>query len=227
MSNVFRYTGVNYFQFPEAVVDDKIALLSHHGLKLYLLILRRAQQASNPVVKISTKEAILILDLKENNHGRARDELLRHGLAKSGPVNRQGQWWYHLLNPMTGDPLEDPRALVDLNKLSPDQVKRYFMHHLAPYDAVETEKGLSSRCPFHTTSKMRQTPFSVKLIDGGVWNCFKCQKSGRPMEFEKEIALAQGEAITSSQAFDRLRWIVKQVPGRSEQTDDEGMPIEP
>jgi hypothetical protein len=64
MFNAFRYTGVNYFQFPEAVVDDKIATLSLHDSKLYLLILRLALQMSNSVVRIITKEAIHILNMR-------------------------------------------------------------------------------------------------------------------------------------------------------------------
>src|ERR1019366_5668388 len=120
MSNVFRFTDITYAQFPEDLVDNKIAKLKFQSVKLYLLILRRAQQTSSLVVEISTMEAIQILDLKRNSHGLARAELKWHRLVASTEINNQGLWSYQLLNPFTGEAIPDPRALVDFNKLDSD-----------------------------------------------------------------------------------------------------------
>jgi hypothetical protein len=209
VSNIFQYTGITYAQFPEDLVDSKLKHLRFNSVKLYLLVLRRAQQKSSPTVKIQTREAVEILGLPKNSHGPARAELSQYRLVASTEINNQGWWSYQLLNPSTGDLIPDPRSLVDFDKLTPGELKQYYLHHLTSYDAKEVKNGLSSRCPFHQTAKARQTPFSVQLSEGGPWHCFRCNKSGKLVEFEKEIALRSGRPITSRQAYNRIRSIAK------------------
>jgi hypothetical protein len=162
-------------------------------------------------VRISTADAIRTLDLKENSHIAARKELKAYSLALSGKENNQGLWWYQLLHPETGEHMPHRNAKINLNDLPPDQVRRYFMHHLAAFDAEDKdEANLRSRCPFHDTVKMRQKPLTVRLTDGGVWNCYTCNKSGRLLDFEKR--LDRNVTITSAVAFQRIRRITDPSP---------------
>jgi len=208
LSNIFKFAPVAYAQFPNALVDDRLAKLKFYSVKMYLLILRQAQRYSNPRVQISTLEAIQI-GLKENSHRAARTELMQHKLAQSGRVNNNGLWWYHVLNPSTGEPLPRSDEKVDLNKLPADEIKKYFLHHLKDFDVVDDANGLKARCPFHDTVKLRTKPLSVMLSDGGVWHCFKCNKSGKLVDFEKAMGLREGRGVmTTKDAFARIRRLV-------------------
>ena len=205
--NIFKYSPVTYFQVPNDLVDDKVVKLGQHALKLYLLILRRAQQHSNPTVKVSTQDVVLTIELRRNQHGPARAELQRHNLATCSEIGH-GMWEYRLLNPTTGDAISNPRTPFDLDGLTDDEVRSYFLHHLANFDPVEKDGTLLSHCPFHVTTKIRQRPLSVKFAGGGVWHCFGCKKRGRLLEFEKQMAERSGKILTNEEAYVKVRRLI-------------------
>jgi hypothetical protein len=174
MSNVFRFTDLTYLQVPEVFVDGIMPKLSKIvTMKVYLFILRRAQRNSKTIVKISTSEVLLALGITPKSLTKARAELDQHNLVRSKETDTQGLWAYTLLNPVTGKPLPDPRATVDFDTLSEEQIKAYFLYHLKEYNVAEIGDGLRANCPFHDSVKMRERPLTIDHTDGGMWHCFR------------------------------------------------------
>ena len=206
MSNVFKFTDLTYSQLPDYFVDEILPTLTKLvTVKVYLFILRRAQQYSKTVVKVSTSEIKLALGISNDSLTTARAELLKHKLVRSKETINQGLWSYTLLNPRNGEPLPDPRATADFNTLSEEQVKAYYLGHLAKFSPRDDGDSIRATCPFHTHGKQREKPLSITVTDGGVWHCFRCNKSGKLVDFEVEMAARQKQIMTRREAHHSVR----------------------
>jgi len=212
LSNVLILSSLRYFQTPNALVDDLLTNLKLAPLKLYLLIMRKAQQHSRVSVEITSAEVMRVTGIKENALKRARDALAVSKLVRSERLNNQGLWSYRLLNPFTGEPISDPRLLVDLDALTADQVRHYFLCRLERYDIDHDPSHadqLRARCPFHNTTKHRDKPLSIQVTGGGVWQCFRCNKTGRLIDLEKGMVDKElRQTISNKDAIVRICRIV-------------------
>ena len=225
MSNVFRFTEFTYSQVPDFFVDEMLPKLTRFvTVKLYLLVLRHAQRFSKTTVKINTSEVLLALGITIHSLTAARAELRSHNLVRSVEVNNQGLWAYTLLNPHTGNPLPDPRATVDFDTLSEGQVKAYFLDHLKEYNAAEIGDGLRANCPFHHSTKTRDRSLTISIIDHGLWHCFKCDKSGKLVDFEIAMAAKDRELLTRKEAHHRVRVRVAKLGDLEAVEDNEPIP---
>ena len=190
MSNIFRHTSETYFQVPNRLMADGIFRhLKPSSMELYLAVLKQAQAKSSAVVMFNTSTVLEMIDVAPRHLQTAREQLREYNLVDSTQV-RRGMWTFEILTPH-GKGLNS--AVLDLDKLSRDEVISYFWPHLADYDAfIAADNNLLARCPFHSSHKLRERPFSLKLSDGdgngiGVWHCFECLKAGKMVEFEMRL----------------------------------------
>jgi hypothetical protein len=188
MSNIFRHTSETYFQVPNRLMADGIfGHLKPSSMALYLTVLKQAQAKSSTVVLFNTSTVLEAIAVAPRHLRSARAQLQEYNLVGSTEVKR-GLWTFEILTPH-GVGLNN--SVLDLDKLSKDEVTSYYLPYLGDRDAIFTADGnLIARCPFHYSHKLREKPFHLKLTDDGngigVWNCFGCLKAGRMVEFEMQ-----------------------------------------
>lgn len=204
MPNIFIK---DYSQFPDDLLEHMRGIKKVPSFKLLLLVLRRVNQYGSMRVKISTREAKVITGLSDNNLTDARRELDTLGLLRSDEVNNQGMWLYQLLDPATRDVRPSRKDRIDFTEQL-DYVADYFIDRLKRFDPEKRADGKwRSRCPFHTSSKMRERPFEFGPGDGGsgVWYCHVCNKGGSTVDLEYDLAIEKGRPLTRAQAVSNVR----------------------
>jgi len=211
MSNPFQHTTEVYYQVPKRLMLDGTVRPS--SMALYLTVLRQAQEKTSTVVLFNTSTLLDVLNITRGNLRLAREQLLNFNLVASTEV-RRGLWLFELLS-LHCKRLDN--SVIDLDKLSTDEVKSYFLPYLKDYDFIFTTDGnLIARCPFCHNMKAREKPFSLKLSDDddgngkGVWHCFACQSGGRMVEFERQRTKARNIADAHKQV---LNFFMRQREG--------------
>ena len=204
MSNPFQHTTETYFQTPKRLASGGIAKqLRPSSLLLYLTVLEEAQEKTSTVVLLKTSSVLDALGVAPRHLQTAREQLREFNLVASTEVKR-GLWSFELLS-LHCKRLDN--SLIDLDTLSTDEVRSFYLPQLNDYNFVITADGnLISRCPFHHSHKLRERPFHLKLTnDGhgiGVWQCFECLKTGKMVEFERRrTGTTNVEALKQVLAF--------------------------
>lgn len=211
MSNVFKSTPVYFFQVPQELFDRPVwAGLKPAAMRLYLYLCYKSQAISRAVFQPDVEEVKRLTGLSDNSLGSARKELRKAKLAES-TLTKAG-FVYEILDPFTGKSLEQ---IVDFNDLRSDQLEDYFLHHLSDYGPSPDENGIRFKCPFHM-SKERDRDLSVKLFEGGLWNCFndRCHKRGKLIAFERAMADKRGQPISTTEAHHRIIAVIQQADQR-------------
>ena len=172
MSNPFQHTTETYYQVPKRLMID--GTLRPSSMSLYLMVLRQAQEKSSPVVLFKTSSVLDAIGVTPKHLRIAKAQLREYNLVGSTEV-RRGLWTFELL---TSHGVGLDNSVLDLDKFSRVQVESYFLPHLKDYDFIFTTDGnLTARCPFHSSHKLRERPFHLKLEDDkdgngiGVWHC--------------------------------------------------------
>ena len=202
MSNIFRHTSDTYFQIPKKIIKDRLLIaLSQPAKDLLLYLLYEAQEKSTSVLLLPTSRVLERTGISRYRPFRdARGQLALHGLVLSEEV-KSGLWRYEIV---TRTSIQD----IDLDALSRSELENFFSSRLGD-DSRPDDNGLRFTCPFHINRK-REQPFSVKLVhtdDGpgpGVWHCFQCERSGKLIELEKQIARHNNQPIESHEAHKRV-----------------------
>ncbi len=108
MSNVFKDTGVVYFQVPDCLVQSELLKeLRPASVKFYLILLSQAQRHTRTSLKLTNEEFEKLAGLSPNSVRAARTELKERGVI-TFKIGAGNTYTYTLLDPGTGEPLPKP-----------------------------------------------------------------------------------------------------------------------
>jgi hypothetical protein len=208
LSNVLHASGVEHFQIAKEIVENyaRYRDLGKHAWGLYLRLSYLMQERSTSVVRETTKESLIALDIDSKQLRAARTELFKVDLIVCEEVEQAtGIWEYRLLNPANGSPMYNPKESklkTLVREWTRDQLEGIFETYgltLTPSNA-DDDKQVITRCPFHKSRDHKERSLSIRLADGAPWLCHVCNKKGNLYEFEKQYQLLNGKPITSKVA---------------------------
>jgi hypothetical protein len=206
MSNIFRDTGISYFQVPNSLIPSGIlGDLRQSALKVYFVLLYQAQQRTRSDVPFTNAQLVVDAGIAPNSLIAGRTELVEHGLVQIEPIS--GGYIYVLCDPATKQPIlrRKHEALSDtsdsaksqqcpkpasargarayVENLSSEEKRHYFESRL-PGRRKPTTGGFMALCPFHD-----DTDPSLKVdIDRAGWYCHGCRAHGGMVALEQRIA---------------------------------------
>jgi hypothetical protein len=197
VSNVFRNTGITYFQLPQAIIDNELLPeISGSAFKLFAFLCSEAQRMSDPTVTISGLRLSDATGIAPTRIGSARRELVDHWLIKSQKMRRGHA--YTICDSQTGAPIpsnESTALRVDFNDLSQEQLRAYFVSYLK--NVKDKGGSIEACCPFHddTSPSLR-----ISLKEHGDWYCHGCLRKGKLIHFQVELAALENRIISLREA---------------------------
>ena len=227
--NVWRDLGVTYFQIPDCIVSgDTLAMLKGSSLRLYLLILSRAQRKSSPTVELTVPEITEATGVNRRFVDAAAQELREFRLADM-IRHKGGQRWsyeFHLIDPQTSLPLPSMyERTLSADNLSKSQMQSYFLHHLGQNFDHFDENGIMGICPFHATVKPKPTLSIMIGLTSSTWKCFEPEcihhGGGSIIDFEMAMqGLKDGKKITGLNAWRKIVHIIRAAERREAMQED-------
>jgi hypothetical protein len=186
-------------------------------LDLYLRLSYLMQEKSTSVVRETTKESRIALDVDSKQLRAAKQELAAVKLIICYEVEQTtGLWEYRLLNPTTGGPMYNPKESkhkVGVREWTRDQLEGIFeTYGLTLIQAnAEDDRQVLARCPFHKSRDHKERSLSIRLADGAPWICHICNKKGKLYDFERQHKLKDGKTITHKVAARNISTRLRQA----------------
>lgn len=204
MANIYRQTPIYFAQFPQELFDGKIWHRLKPGAKDLLIFLQyMAQKVSKPTIELTAEEIEQGCGLSVNSVKSARDQLVNLRLVSA--KRKLGGYTYELLDPHTGKSIQ---RVEDFDALESYQLEAFWAHHLGDKIRHREKDGLRAFCPFPHPAEKDRPVLHLELMNGGRWHCFTCQRSGKLVAFEMEMAKLRNEWLTQTQAHHKVMSIV-------------------
>lgn len=207
MSGILHLNGLTYFPVPKNIFTlGRCPEIKGSPLTLLMYILYLSQERTKASVYITNDELLRVAGMTKNTVRSARAILEEAGFVNF--TKSSNGYTYHLLNPENGKVLcssiKGEYEPLDFNSLSPDQLRLYYTHHLKG-PVTDSENGIMACCPFHDDSS---PSMSIDLQNGSRWYCHPCNTGGRLVDFEMQIAIANGKTLSTDQAWKAIRKVL-------------------